>query len=237
MAANQRKKASAADRSNTEHQAYSIAAIIPNPDNPRNIKPARFAKLVQSIKDFPKMMELRPIIIDSENVILGGNMRYEALKELGYKTLPHNWVRQVGSLSDEEKRRFLIADNTQFGEWDYDILANLFDKDELLKAGFDPQQLGDILSGIDDELEAAKKDNHTIEAMELQPEEHYDYVVLLFRKRVDFARAITTFGLKRIDSSTSKLTTKIGIGRCIDGNKLFAILDHKQGQTKRAKNG
>lgn len=98
-----------------------------NSANPRLIKDDRFKKLVQSVKEFPKMLELRPIVIDEDGTILGGNMRYRALKELGYKEIPDNWVKKASELTDEEKRRFIIEDNVGFGEWDMDMLANEWD--------------------------------------------------------------------------------------------------------------
>jgi hypothetical protein len=97
-----------------------------NPDNPRLIKDERFKKLCKSIQEFPKMMELRPIVIDrtQDNLILGGNMRYRALKELKFKDIPDEWVKDASELTEEEKKRFIIEDNVPFGEWDFDLLAN-----------------------------------------------------------------------------------------------------------------
>lgn len=108
-----------------------------NPDNPRIIKDERFKKLCKSIKEFPKMMTLRPIIIDNEGMILGGNMRFKALLELGYKEVPDEWVRRADELTEDEKRRFIIEDNLPFGEWDWDSLANNWDELELTEWGMD----------------------------------------------------------------------------------------------------
>ena len=80
-----------------------IKDIKLNPDNPRLIKDARFKKLVQSLKEFPKMLELRPIVINEDNVVLGGNMRLKALRELGYKEVPDTWVKRADELTEEEK--------------------------------------------------------------------------------------------------------------------------------------
>ena len=101
-----------------------LSELKTNPKNPRLIKDDRFKKLVKSIEDFPKMMELRPIIIDNENMILGGNMRFKALKELKYKEIPDNWVKRADTLTNVEKKEFIIKDNVSFGELDFDILAN-----------------------------------------------------------------------------------------------------------------
>lgn len=106
--------------------------------NPRYIKDEKFAKLVNSIKEFPKMMELRPIIYNPVNMeILGGNMRYKALKELGYDNIPENWIKSAQDFTDAEIRRFIITDNNGFGEWDYDLLANDWDAEELEEWGMD----------------------------------------------------------------------------------------------------
>jgi hypothetical protein len=106
--------------------------------NPRLIKDDKFLKLVNSIKDFPKMLELRPIIYDPATMeILGGNMRYNALKELKYKDIPDNWIKAASELTDDEKRRFLITDNVGFGEFDWEILQNDWDVKELEAWGLD----------------------------------------------------------------------------------------------------
>lgn len=119
-----------------------------NEKNPRYISEERMAKLVASIEDFPKMMHLRPIIIDNDGLILGGNMRFRALQSLGYKEIPDEWVRRADDLTEEEKRQFIIKDNVPFGAWDMDILANEWDESELERWGLDydfinPDELGD----------------------------------------------------------------------------------------------
>lgn len=108
-----------------------LTAIKKNPDNPRVLKDDKFKKLVKSIQDFPQMMELRPIVVDENGVILGGNMRYEALKSIGKKEIPDTWVKRADELTEEQKREFIIKDNVGFGEWDWDILANEWDADLL----------------------------------------------------------------------------------------------------------
>ncbi len=108
-----------------------------NSANPRLIKDDRFKKLVQSVKEFPKMLELRPIVIDEDGTILGGNMRFRALLELGYKEIPDSWVRKASELTDEEKQRFIIEDNVPFGDWDWDTLANEWDVQDLKDWGLE----------------------------------------------------------------------------------------------------
>lgn len=69
------------------------------------------------------MMELRPIVVDGDDMILGGNMRFKALKELGYKDVPDEWIKRADELTEDEKRRFIIEDNVPFGEWDMEVLS------------------------------------------------------------------------------------------------------------------
>ena len=118
-----------------------LSQVHVNPSNPRIIKDDRFAKLVKSIGEFPKMMELRPIIVDSEGMILGGNMRFKALKELKYKDIPDEWVKRAEELTDAEKRRFIIEDNVGFGDWDFEALQD-WDKDQLMDWGVEFMDLG-----------------------------------------------------------------------------------------------
>lgn len=120
-----------------------ISEILPNPNNPRLIKDDKFKKLVNSIKEFPKMMELRPMVIDENNITLGGNMRLKALKELGYKEIPDNWVKKATELTPEEVRRFIIADNVGFGEHDWEVLQNEWDVNELSEWGLDIPEFND----------------------------------------------------------------------------------------------
>ena len=114
-----------------------LSQIKPNPNNPRIIKDEKFEKLKKSIKDFPKMMELRPMVINADNIVLGGNMRLKALKELGYKEVPDEWVKRAEDLTEDEQRQFIIKDNVGFGEHDWEMLATDWDADELSDWGLD----------------------------------------------------------------------------------------------------
>ena len=111
-----------------------IGDIKPNPDNPRHIKDDKFKKLVTSIKDFPQMLELRPIVVDSDGIILGGNMRLKACQAAGLKEVP---VIYADQLTEDQKREFIIKDNVGFGEWDWDVLANEWDEVVLDAWGLD----------------------------------------------------------------------------------------------------
>ena len=99
-----------------------LSEIKPNPSNPRFIKDDKFKKLVQSLKDFPQMMALRPIIVDEQNTIQGGNMRFKALAELGYKDVPDEWVKKGKDLTEAQCREFVIKDNLSMGEWQIEDL-------------------------------------------------------------------------------------------------------------------
>jgi hypothetical protein len=104
-----------------------------NPNNPRIIKDDKFKKLVQSIKDFPEMLDIRPIVVNKEGIILGGNMRYKACLEAGIKEPPF----KVVDLTDEQQKEFLIKDNVSGGEWDWDALASEWDVEQLDSWGLD----------------------------------------------------------------------------------------------------
>jgi hypothetical protein len=111
-----------------------LGKVKSNPNNPRIIKDDKFRKLVQSIRDFPEMLELRPIVVDVEGVVLGGNMRLRAAKEAGLTDVP---VIRADHLTAEQQREFVVKDNVGFGEWDWDALANAWDRDELVAWGMD----------------------------------------------------------------------------------------------------
>jgi len=116
-----------------------LTDIQPNPNNPRFIRDDKFEKLKASIEQFPKMMALRPIVVDASGMVLGGNMRLRALQELGYDKVPGDWVKKADELTEEEKREFIIKDNpTKFtGEWDWDVLANEWDTEQLEEWGLE----------------------------------------------------------------------------------------------------
>jgi hypothetical protein len=111
-----------------------IQEIKPNPNNPRIIKDHKFKQLVKSIQDFPQMLELRPIVIDENNMVLGGNMRLKACLEAGLTDVP---VIHANNLSEEKKKEFIVKDNVGYGEWDFDELANNWDIEELTEWGLE----------------------------------------------------------------------------------------------------
>jgi len=130
-----------------------INSIKTNLKNPRLIKDDKFKKLVNSIKEFPQMLELRPIVVDENNIILGGNMRHKACIEAGLKEV---YIVQAKDLTEQQKDEFIVKDNVGFGEWDWDILANEWDADKLGEWGltfpiYDNLDAGEDVGNFDDE--------------------------------------------------------------------------------------
>jgi hypothetical protein len=199
-----------------------LSDINPNPDNPRLIKDDKFRKLVNSIREFPKMLELRPMILDSTNTILGGNMRYRALQQLGYTDIPDEWVKRAEDLTEDEKRRFIVADNIQLGDWEWDMLASLWNEDDLIDWGL---TFDGVVTGKDPEV---AEEQRTIEEMELKFNEHHDYIVFLFNNVNDYVMAVTNLGLKKVKASLSEKSKKIGLGRVVDGQRLIELMNKQQ---------
>jgi ParB-like chromosome segregation protein Spo0J len=115
-------------------QLVKISSIKSNPNNPRIIKDGKFEKLVASIKSFPKMLEIRPIVVNSDMIVLGGNMRLKACKEAGLKEV---YIIKADELTEEQQKEFIIKDNIGFGEWDWDMIANEWDTEQLGEWGMD----------------------------------------------------------------------------------------------------
>ena len=130
-------------------QKAKLSEIKLNPNNPRLIKDDKFKKLVQSIKDFPEMLNIRPIVVNQDMVILGGNMRYKACKEAGLKEIPII----IADLTEDQQREFLIKDNVSGGEWDWEVLANEWDVEQLEDWGLDVPSFE-----VDEVLETEQKD-------------------------------------------------------------------------------
>jgi ParB-like chromosome segregation protein Spo0J len=121
-----------------------ISEIIANPNNPRVIRDDKFRKLVKSINEFPEMLEIRPIVVNDDMVVLGGNMRLKACKEAGLKEIH---IIKASNLSEQQQKEFIIKDNVGYGEWDWDMLANEYDDTELKEWGIDIPKfdsLGDL---------------------------------------------------------------------------------------------
>ena len=150
-----------------------LSEIKVNKSNPRIIKDDKFKKLIKSLEDFPKMMEFRPIVVNDDGMILGGNMRYRALLDLGYKEVPDNWVKKASDLTDDEKRRFIIVDNLSFGEHDWDALANEWDAEQLEDWGLTVNNFNTDSINLDSffEEDNSKKENKNKIILEYTDEE------------------------------------------------------------------
>ena len=136
-----------------------ITEIKSNPNNPRLIKDHKFKQLVKSIQDFPQMLELRPIVIDENNMVLGGNMRLKACLEAGLTDVP---VIHANNLSEEKKKEFIVKDNVGYGEWDWDDLANNWDALELTEWGLDiPNFDAEVLEAQEDDFAAPEGGTQT----------------------------------------------------------------------------
>jgi hypothetical protein len=115
-------------------RTVKLSEIKPNPNNPRLIKDDKFHKLVKSIQEFPKMLEIRPIVVNSDMIVLGGNMRLKACKEAGLKEIP---IIFADDLNEEQQREFILKDNIGYGEWDWEMIANEWDSEQLDEWGLE----------------------------------------------------------------------------------------------------
>jgi ParB-like chromosome segregation protein Spo0J len=115
-------------------ETVKISAVKSNPNNPRIIKDDKFKKLVTSIKEFPQMLNIRPIVVNDEMIVLGGNMRLKACIEAGLKEVA---IIKASELTPEQQNEFIIKDNVGFGEWNWDDLANSWDNEQLTEWGLD----------------------------------------------------------------------------------------------------
>jgi len=181
-----------------------------NPDNPRFIKDSKFKKLVKSIKEFPEMLEKRPIVVDEDYVVLGGNMRLKACQQAGLKEV---YISIAKDWSDEKKKEFVIKDNIGYGEWDWELLGNQYQLETLENWGLD------VLVSEDDLIELGNPENSQTEnvfATELDAESNY--LVLKFDTDIDWIQAKTLFGLKTETArrQNGKEWSK-GIGRVLNG--------------------
>jgi ParB-like chromosome segregation protein Spo0J len=127
----------------------SILDVKLNPNNPRIIKDDKFKKLVQSVKDFPEMLAIRPIVLNKDMIILGGNMRFRACKEAGLKEIP---VIIASNLTEQQEKEFLIKDNVSGGEWDWDILTNEWNTEELTEWGVDVPFVEEVPTAEEDDF-------------------------------------------------------------------------------------
>jgi ParB-like chromosome segregation protein Spo0J len=165
-------------------QKVKISEVKMNPNNPRVIKDDKFAKLVRSIQEFPKMLDIRPIVVNSDMIVLGGNMRLKACKEAGLKEVP---IILADNLTEDEQKQFIIKDNVGFGEWDWDMLANEWEAELLDEWGLNVPNWGETpdYSILDDEEAEGQLDDMTNgvkKAIQIEFDlEHYEEAVELIK--------------------------------------------------------
>jgi len=164
-------------------EKINIEKVFVNENNPRFIKDSKFEKLVNSIKAFPKMLEIRPIVVNDDFVVLGGNMRLKACEEAGLKEI---FIIKASDLTPDEQAEFIIKDNVSFGEWDFDSLANTFDDIKLVEWGLDipsisaaadysvlednkelEEQMASLTDGVKKAIQIEFEANHYPQAFEL----------------------------------------------------------------------
>ena len=169
-------------------EIIKLYKIKPNPDNPRLIKDNKFHKLVKSIKEFPEMLKIRPIVVNEDLIVLGGNMRLKACKEAGLKEVP---VIKTSGLTVKQQREFVVKDNVGFGDWDWDLIANEWETKQLEDWGLsmpvfqDNLSNTDIYNGANPELELDNFMNSEIKRLYLvYDSETFEKVVEWLNKKV-----------------------------------------------------
>ena len=189
-----------------------VTEVISNPNNPRLIKDDKFRKLVKSIEEFPDMLNVRPLVVNKDMVVLGGNMRLKAIKEAGIKEISI----EIVDWTEDQQKEFIIKDNVGFGEWNWDDLANDWDEIQLTDWGLD---IPDFNKNIDNEEGEIK--------ISTELDQHSNYIVLKFNTDIDWLQVQSIFGLESTYSlrQNGKTWSK-GVGRVIDG--IDAILKIKE---------
>lgn len=184
-------------------EVIPLSKIKLNPDNPRTITNDKFKKLVKSIKEFPQMLGLRPIIINSDFMCLGGNMRTLAAKEAGLKVVPiiHN-----SELTEAQQKEFIIKDNVGFGVWDWDIIANEWEKDQVIEWGLELRDWSDVNNLTEDDLDFSEEFDAIGDSSNLQR------VVFIFDSEINaekYLKALKVDYKKRNMAWQVNLTTDI----------------------------
>lgn len=175
-----------------EWKTEKINNLKSNPNNPRIIKDDKFHKLVKSIKDFPEMLEIRPIVVNSEMIVLGGNMRLKAAKEAGLKEVP---IIKAKNLTIEQQNEFIIKDNVSGGEWDFDILANEWDVEQLEEWGLDIPNFDNNINDIDEVDQFTESVNFTIKCKSLDELEQLQTKLNTSSQKIGFDDFIIKAGL------------------------------------------
>ena len=173
-------------------QQVKISKVKGNPSNPRIIKNDKFKKLVKSIKEFPEMLKLRPIVVDEDFMVLGGNMRLKASKEAG---LSEVWIDIAEGLTEEQKKEFIVKDNVGFGEWEWDLLANEWDSVQLADWGLDVWQNEDDVNDIEEVIDFNEDVNFTIKCTNLKELEQLQSKLNTLSKKITCEDFLNKIGL------------------------------------------
>jgi len=169
-------------------QTVKINTVKSNPDNPRLIKDDKFKKLVTSLKEFPEMAAVRPIVVNTDMVVLGGNMRLKAMKEAGWKDVPI----EIVDWSEDKQREFIVKDNVGFGEWNWDDLANEWNAEDLESWGLDVPIFDEEIDGLEDgeEIELPQ-------SVQVEPPKEY-ILIMAEPNSVDWEELKETLKLKMV---------------------------------------
>ena len=194
-------------------QNVPINTVKANPNNPRIIKDDKFAKLVKSINEFPQMLNLRPIVVNDDMVVLGGNMRLKACKEAGLKEIP---IIKASELTEQQQKEFIVKDNVGYGEWDWDDLANNWEIEELTEWGLDIPDFQKIDKMEEDEV------LHLEKSLQVLPKK--EYILIMADEGSDEWESLKTIfqcqvvrqGGCSIGSTSDKATS--GLERVFDFN-------------------
>lgn len=190
-------------------QLVKISKVKMNKSNPRFIRDNKFNRLVASIKEFPEMLKLRPIVVNQDMIVLGGNMRLKACKEAGLKEV---YILVAEELTEEQQREFIIKDNNSFGEWDWDIIANEWNEVKLEEWGLDvwkgePESDMSLLDDFDDSI-VDDMQNGVKRGIQIPFNlEHYEEafeLIKFFRDRGDYVGMLIIQHLKQVRAEYEK---------------------------------
>lgn len=200
-------------------EKVNIKNVKPNPNNPRIIKNDKFHKLVKSIQDFPKMLEIRPIVVNEDMVVLGGNMRLKACKEAGLKEV---YIIKADDLSKSEQDEFLIKDNVNFGQWDAEMLSESYQMEKLLEWGMSINDLAieQASNNVDEEEE---NDDPVYPIAPIMNEKH-DYVMILAKDEIEYAHLLTYFDIPIMQDYKCE---RVGQGRVITFEHFKKVTDER----------
>lgn len=191
-------------------EKVDIKTLVMNPNNPRTIRDDKFKKLVKSINEFPEMLDVRPIVVDEDMVVLGGNMRLKACLSAGLKEVS---IIRFENLDEEKKKEFIVKDNVGYGEWEYELLLEDWDKDLLLDWGLDV---------IDKKIDSSEEGDTIPVEKSLQVLPKNEYIIIYAPENSDeweelktiFSCSMVRQGGCRVGSTSDKVGT--GLERVFD---------------------